>query len=128
MLNKIKLFYKIRKFYNIFGDEVGNSFITKLSEMTTDNLNDVLFDLNEALNGYDYDDNEMVFWLKDLRRDIRDYCETKPSMLITVCATIGILFALWLTISTVEVASKNIDSNPEYSPINAWVLLTGGDN
>ncbi len=71
MLTKIKLFYQIRKFYNIFGDEVGHNFITKLSDVTTDNLYDVLFDINEALSEYrGYEDLPLYVWLNKLQKQI----------------------------------------------------------
>ena len=49
MLKKIYLFFKIRKFYKLFGSVVGANFITKLSDVTTDNLCDVQYDINEVL-------------------------------------------------------------------------------
>ena len=55
MLTKIRLFIQIRKFYKLFGSEVGESFITKLSDMTTDNVYDVLFDINEIREVSDND-------------------------------------------------------------------------
>ena len=68
MLNKIKLFFKIRKFYNIFAEEVGVPFITKLSDMTYDNVTSVLFDIDEVRIGYE--DCPMSSWLNKLHKQI----------------------------------------------------------
>lgn len=69
MLNKIILFFQIKKFYNIFAEEVGNNFITKLSEMTTGNVMSVIFDINEVLPSYEgFEDVPMYKWLIKLER------------------------------------------------------------
>ena len=70
-MNKILLYFKIRKFYNIFGKELGGDFITKLSDMTADNVYDVLFDINEVRGGYDED--EMMTYLNKLDTSIRKF-------------------------------------------------------
>lgn len=93
MLKKIQLFYQIRKFYNIFGDEVGNNFITKLSDMTTDNVHDVLFDLNEIRDTYEdgYCIDDMGEWLDKLQNQIFHFCYKTPitinSILFHICNT-----------------------------------------
>lgn len=74
MFKKIRLFYQIRKFYKIFGTVVGQNFITKLSDMTVDNVHDVFFDLNEVIDDYD---DEMTDWLCKFRNQILDYCDAK---------------------------------------------------
>lgn len=68
-MNKILLYFKIRKFYNIFGEVVGENFITKLSDMTADNVWDVLFDINEVL---DEETDDMNIWLKKLYAQIHE--------------------------------------------------------
>lgn len=69
MLTKIILFYQIRKFYNIFAEEIGNNFITKFSDMTTDNVMSVTFDINEILPSYEgFEDVPMYKWLTKLER------------------------------------------------------------
>lgn len=71
MLKKIALFFRIKKFYNIFGEFVGDNFITKLSHMTYDDLNDVIYDINEVLCDYEDDEtNEMCRWLTKLCDEI----------------------------------------------------------
>jgi hypothetical protein len=128
MLTKIKLFYQIKKFYNIFGEVLGSNFIHKLSDITTDNLNDVLFDIHEALEMYDNAKDPMVIWLKKLYRSIRNYRETKPQILLNITSTISVLLMLWVFFSTIEVNAKNLTPNPQYSDANFFILLTGGDN
>ena len=40
-----------------------------------------------------------------------------------IVASVGIIFALWLVTSTVEVAMKNYEPSPQYSPANFWSML-----
>ena len=69
MLTKIILFFQIRKFYYIFGEEIGDNFITKLSDMTDDNVMSVVFDINEVLEAYEgFEDAPMYSWLTKLER------------------------------------------------------------
>ena len=64
----IILFLQIKRFYKIFGSEVGTNFITKLSDMTTDNVYDVLFDINEIREISDDP------WLNKLQNKIFKFC------------------------------------------------------
>ena len=88
MLTKIILFYQIRKFYQIFGSVVGENFITKLSDMTAENVHDVLFDINEVADDYD---DEMTEWLNKLQHQIYNYCEPSKidlnTILFNICNT-----------------------------------------
>lgn len=129
MLTKIKLFYQIKKFYKIYGED---NFINSLSDMTSDNLYDVLFDINEALEAnstcfcseaYDLD-----IWLNNLYDSIESFRNAKSKVLTNLITILGVALILWFTISTVEVISKNITPNPQYSDANAWVVLLGGEN
>lgn len=52
MLNKIKLYIKIKKFYRTYGSELGPSFIDSLADITNNNLYDVQFDINDVLEAY----------------------------------------------------------------------------
>ena len=86
MFKKINLFYQIRKFYSIYGSEVGRNFIKHLSDMTADNVHDVLFDLNEVLEAYEYggyEEDEMYIWLGKLRKQILTFRE-RNTVAITV--------------------------------------------
>lgn len=86
MFKKINLFYQIRKFYSIYGSEVGRNFIKHLSDMTADNVHDVLFDLNEVLDAYEYgcyEEDEMYIWLGKLRKQILTFRE-RNTVAITV--------------------------------------------
>lgn len=76
MLNKIILFFQIRKFYKLFGSEVGNSFINKVSDMTADNVHDVIFDVDQICCYYEleYDEYKMTAWLYSLRRKVINFC------------------------------------------------------
>jgi hypothetical protein len=70
-MQKLSLYFSIKKFYKIFGFAVGANFITKLSKMTDDNLNDVIYDINEILCGYEDDEtDEMYIWLDRLVNEI----------------------------------------------------------
>ena len=76
-MNKILLFFKIRGFYKLFAAEVGKNFITKLSDMTADNVHDVLFDISEVRDGYEleYDEYGMTAYLNKLYAQISDFCD-----------------------------------------------------
>ena len=72
MFKKINLFYQIHKFYGIYGSEVGGNFIKRLSDMTADNVHDVLFDLNEIREVSDPNP-----WLDRLQNQIFKFCSAK---------------------------------------------------
>lgn len=74
MLTKIRLFMQIRKFYKLFGSEVGTSFINKLSDVTTDNVYDVLFDINEIREVCE------DVWLDQLQNQILHFCSKLPKI------------------------------------------------
>ena len=98
MLTKIHLFYQIRKFYNIFGEYLGSNFITKLSDMTADNVHDVLFDINEALSTTEtcfYPDiYTLDAWLIKLRTKIINFCERPKAHHSIVITVLLVAFAL----------------------------------
>ena len=119
MYNKMKLFIKIRNFYNTFGDELGANPCAKWSDMTKDNVNDVLFDINEAMGCWDGMDK----WLKTLANEIHTYCESKPQILSKILVAISTLLILWAIVSAVEITSKNLNPNPQYSNLNLWAIL-----
>lgn len=75
-MQKIILFFQIKKFYKLFGDEVGNSFINKFSDMTADNVHDVIFDVDQICGDYEleYDEYDMTSWLYALRRKVINFC------------------------------------------------------
>lgn len=79
MLTKIRLFHEIREFYKIFfADE--KPFITKLSDITNDNLCDVLFDIHEVLYANQFlgeKGDEVDIWLNKLDKKIRKFCNKK---------------------------------------------------
>ena len=110
MLTKINLFYQIRKFYKIFGEEVGDNFITKLSDITSNNLNDVLFDINEV---YYEDANPMTAWLDKLRAQIYNYIEkpefpTADFVVLLAVIACGVAF-----IVTAEMSKKQVVEAPK---------------
>ena len=74
MLTKIHLFMQIRKFYKLFGSEVGASFINKLSDVTTDNVYDVLFDINEIREVCEDP------WIDQLQNQILHFCSRLPKI------------------------------------------------
>ncbi len=91
-MTKILLYIKIRKFYKIFGEILNSNFITKLSDMTYDNLNDVVYDINEILCGYDNDEtDEMYIWLDKLCDEVAWFRNREPitlnSVLFSICNT-----------------------------------------
>lgn len=82
MLKKLSLYHSIKKFYAVFGSELGSDFIHNLSDITDDNLHDVLFDLNEVIDE-DYPDR----WLIKLQTRIINYLE-RPRHSYAVAITI----------------------------------------
>jgi hypothetical protein len=88
MLNKIHLFVQIRKFYKLFGTEVGSSFINKLSDVTTDNVYDVLFDINEIREVCEDP------WLDKLQNQIMHFCSRLPKIKHDYTAVIFVLLAV----------------------------------
>ena len=110
MLKKIRLFHQIQKFYQIFGEEVGDNFITKLSDITSNNLNDVLFDINEV---YYEDANPMTAWLDKLRTKIYNYLE-KPKFPTADFVVLLAVFALVVGfIVTAEMPQKKVVETPK---------------
>ena len=110
MFKKIILFYQVRKFYKIFGEEVGDNFITKLSDITNNNLNDVLFDINEV---YYEDANPMTAWLDRLRAKIYNYIEkpefpTADFVVLLAVIAFGVAF-----IVTAEMSKKQVVEAPK---------------
>ena len=74
MLIKIILFFQLKAFYKTFADVVGSNFITKLSDMTTDNVVSVTFDINEVLTASKYlGGNINTAWLTKLERRCLQY-------------------------------------------------------
>ena len=45
-------------------------------------------------------------------------------ILSNILIALGVALLLWGATSTVEVWSKNLDPNPQYSDANMWVVLT----
>lgn len=113
MLTKIRLFVQIRKFYKLFGAEVGSSFINKLSDVTTDNVYDVLFDINE-IRGVCED-----AWLDKLQNQILHFCSKLPKIQTPKEYDYTAIFVL-LAVATLVggfifgiEAHKDIDVEPE---------------
>lgn len=97
MYTKIRLFFQIRKFYTMFGSIVGENFITRLSDMTADNVHDVLFDIHEVLDDFYYDDTYGTStWLINLERRILNYCEKSSIAFIGHIAlvVVALIFAI----------------------------------
>jgi hypothetical protein len=67
---KVQLYFKIQKFYKIFGEAVGENFITELSDMTSNNLYDVQFDIREVIDGYGDDTDK---WIRKLYAQIHKF-------------------------------------------------------
>jgi hypothetical protein len=90
MLKKIYLFHQIRQFYKTYGSELGSNFIHKVSDITNDNLFDVLFDINEVLEAYADCFCETDVWLNKLKAQINDFREPKhkPNSSVAITAAI----------------------------------------
>lgn len=115
MLTKIKLYYQIRKFYKMFGTELGSNFITKLSDITNDNLFDVLFDINEVLdanaNCFYEEAYAIDVWLNKLQSQITDFRngkDTTKKVIKTTLMVLVVAFIGWGVLSTAEILTKNL--------------------
>lgn len=99
MFKKIRLFHQIRKFYKAFFSE-DEAFIHKLSDMTTNNVYDVIFDINEVLDANSYgfyeEGNEVDDWLTELREKIYNFCEPKTKHPIAITVTVAVAIILTL--------------------------------
>lgn len=74
IIKKLHLFFSIKKFYKTFGEVVGSNFITKLSDMTDDNVVSVIFDINEVLEAAQhFGGNINTDWLTKLERRCLTY-------------------------------------------------------
>lgn len=107
MFTKIRLYYNIRKFYNLFGSEVGSSFITKLSDMTTDNVYDVLFDINEIREVSDDP------WLDKLQNQLFHFCD-KPST--TNAHSYSLVVLVVLALVSIFVVGCSSETEPMPTP------------
>ena len=128
MLTKIKLYYQIREFYNIFGKYLGSNFINNLSDITKDNLYDVLFDLNEVLEGYEGCTDPMTTWLNNLYTTILNYCDRKPNtkkIIITILKVLLVAYCGWVVFSIADILSKNLS---DYNMLSVCIKLLGGDH
>jgi hypothetical protein len=90
VITKMQLYFKIKKFYKIFGEAIGENFITELSDMTSNNLFDVQFDIQEIIDGYG---DETDKWIRKLYAQIHkfryhlDYPLTVNHILFKICNT-----------------------------------------
>ena len=112
MFTKIRLYLQIRKFYNLFGSEVGESFINKLSDMTTDNVYDVLFDINEIREVSD------DTWLDQLQNQLFHFCD-KPAHTNTYSIAeiiLTLIFVATLAIGFIVTAEVEEHSQVEIEP------------
>lgn len=77
MLNII-LTHQINKFYNTFSEVLGYKITIKVHTLKDkDFLSQVLYDISEALEGYDYDEaDEMFVWLTKLYRKVATIYDT----------------------------------------------------
>lgn len=115
-MKKILIYFKIRRFYNTFGDIVGDNFITKLSDMTAENVHDVLFDINEVLDGYyafELDEEEWRTWLKSLRNQIINFCDTSSQeyavALLILLSVTALVVGCIISVET----HKEVDVKPQ---------------
>lgn len=127
MFKRVMLCNKINEFYKMFGAELYNAPThTTLRDVNDDNfLTDVLYDISEILPCAP--NAQERAWLKRLERDIRTYSECKSTVFSTVAAAILTIFVLWASVSTLEIMSKNLSDNPQYSPMNMWLVFANDE-
>jgi hypothetical protein len=82
---KTILVHKINKFYHIFWEVLDYDCELKVHSLGYNDLSDVLFDIHEILDGYDYDEtDEMVVWLDKLYNQVINLRDKSPITLNTV--------------------------------------------
>lgn len=89
---KLILLYQINKFYHIFWDVLDYDNEFKIDRLDHNDLTDVLFDIHEVLDGYDYDTTDsMVVWLDKLYNRAIKFRDKEPltlnSILFNICNT-----------------------------------------
>lgn len=90
-----KLFSNIKRFYEIFGEELGANPCPRLSKMTADNLYDVQFDINEALEAYEgLGIDEMETWLNQLNAQITTYRERAKGNCVVVAIALFVVLVV----------------------------------
>ena len=91
-MQKILLYIKINKFYHIFWEVLDYDHEFKIDNLGYNDLTDVLFDIHEILDGYDYDEtDDMVIWLDKLYNQVINFRDKEPltlnSILFNICNT-----------------------------------------
>jgi hypothetical protein len=87
---QIILKYQINKFYHIFWEVLDYDCEFKVHNLGYNDLTDVLFDIHEILDGYDYDEtDDIVIWLDKLYDQIIKFRDKEPltlnSILFHIC-------------------------------------------
>ena len=95
-MKQLILTHQINKFYHIFGEVLGYKITIKVSTLKDkDFLSQVLYDISEALEGYDYDEtDEMFVWLTKLFRKVATLYDTPQRNYAVVVASVLIIAAL----------------------------------
>ena len=122
MFKRVMLCCKINEFYKVCGRELYNAPAhTTLRDVNDDNfLSDVRYDISEILPCAPNAKAKAL--LTKLDRDIITYSECKSTLLSTIITAVLTVLLLWVSVSTIEVAVKNLDDT-DYSPINLWAML-----
>ena len=89
---QIILKFQINKFYGIFWEVLDYDYKVTIDTLGYNDLTDVLFDIHEILDGYDYNEtDEMVIWLDKLYNQIIKFRDKEPltlnSILFSICNT-----------------------------------------
>jgi hypothetical protein len=105
---KLLLTHKINKFYNIFHEVLGYKLtITSHNLKDKDLLSQILYDISEALEGYDYDEPCGMFkWLTKLYAQVATAYDTTPRNY-----TLPILVVLAI-VSTLVGCSSRTEATP----------------
>ena len=93
-MTKLILIHKINKFYHIFWEVLDYSFEPHISNFDNDFLLQVLYDIDEALDGYD---DDMTKWLYKLKLQILNHRSAKYDFLDIIAGVVLFAINSWIT-------------------------------
>lgn len=114
-MTKLILIHKINKFYHIFWEVLDYSFEPHISNFDDDFLLQVLYDIDEAIDGYDDDMTKWLYKLKLQILDCRDKVASKTAY--RVWCVLSALVVGWFAYSCIEVVFKGM------SDINIFTII-----
>ena len=113
-MKNIILKHQINEFYQIFGEVLGYKLTIKVNTLKDkDFLSQVLYDISEALEGYDYDEtDEMFVWLTKLFRKVATLYDTPERKVDMFAITILLAVATFVGGFIVGIEAHKVEPQP----------------